>query len=51
MTNTLLGYQFVWWGWRSWFWGKSHACEFGSMNAIYKWAYCFGPLEVRKWTR
>lgn len=41
-------FQFVWWGWRRWRFGRS--AWTGSLAEFYRYSVHFGPLEVRRWT-
>lgn len=43
-------FQFVWWGWHDMQFGRSQALQISmGLRVLYSWAWCFGPLEIRKW--
>lgn len=43
-------FQIVWW-WSKWWtlWPRWQPWR-GSMRYIYRWSFCFGPFELRRWT-
>jgi len=45
-TRTKKHVQFVWWGWR---WSFGARGPWPESGKIYRWRFCLGPLEIRRW--